>query len=449
MLRRHGRSATCFQTLESNLHHWFCGEACVAYADTGTSWVVAGDPICVEQRRSEVIRRFVDAAREARRRVRFFALEDAEAAADSQLSTICIGHCPVWDPRGWSEVLREKRSLREQLRRARAKRVRVRRVPTDEITDETSPTRARIEDLAAHWVDSRRMAPMGFMVQIEPFSFASERRFFVAERDRRLVGVMIAVPIYARSGWFLEDTLREPDAPNGTIELLFDLAMRDLGDSGSHHVTFGLTPLAGITSPWLRRIRDATRWLYDFDGLRAFRTKLKPHSWQPVFLAYPRRERGIGAVVDALRAFAGGSLLRFGWRTLIHRAPTVTLVLALLLIPWAALLALPAAAVWFPSRAIQYGWVGLDVALVGAMLTLAARWRPRLARLLGGAAAADFVGGALQALTHTVQRATTPLGWLAIAPALAAPLFASVFFFSAARHRRHRRSRQPQSLHAR
>jgi hypothetical protein len=85
---------------------------------------------------------------------------------------------------------------------------------------------------------SRTIAPMGFLVQIDPFAFADRRRFFIAELDgsagksagksvgrsagRKIVGFLGVIPIYARDGWFFEDFLRDPDAPNGSVELLVD-----------------------------------------------------------------------------------------------------------------------------------------------------------------------------------------------------------------------------------
>ena len=42
-----------------------------------------------------------------------------------------------------------------------------------------------------------------------------------------------------------EDVLRSPEAPNGTVELLIDAAMRALHEAGSRFVTLGLAPLAG------------------------------------------------------------------------------------------------------------------------------------------------------------------------------------------------------------
>lgn len=314
LLRRYGHETTSFQLLEPGLDYWFCDEACLAYADTGGAWVVAGAPLAARQRRPEVMTRFAEAARAARKRVRFFGIEDV-VATPSSFGTLHVGEQPVWDPQLWTESLRRKRSLREQLRRSRAKGVIVRRVAAAELV-QGKLLRRQIDQLIDRWLRSRGMAPMGFLVQVDPYRLANERRWFIAERDGLLVGLLVAVPIYTRAGWFLEHVLRDPQAPNGTVELLFDQALRSLAAEGSRYVTFGLAPLAGTDQRWLRHLRDHTGWLYDFEGLRAFKAKLQPQCWQPVYLGYPAHERGMSAVIDTLRAFAKGSFLRFGWHTL-------------------------------------------------------------------------------------------------------------------------------------
>src|SRR5262249_32756665 len=149
-----------------------------------------------------------------------------------------IGEQPVWDPRSWDQVLAGNRSLREQLRRSRAKGVTVRAASADELRD--GPVRAAIADLAERWLATRPMAPMGFLVHVDPFRFPEERRVFVAERNGVLVAAAGVIPVPARSGWFLEDLLRAPEAPNGTAELLVDAVMRWAAAEGCPWVTLGL-----------------------------------------------------------------------------------------------------------------------------------------------------------------------------------------------------------------
>ena len=320
LLAKYGRTTTSFQILEPGLEYWFSDDrdACVAFRDTGRAWVVAGAPVCAADRDLEMFRHFGAAASGAKRRVRYFGVERDRSAALG-LRHVNVGEQPVWNPQDWAEALRGRRSLREQLRRARAKGVRIHRVPTEDLADPASADRRRIDALIEAWLASRAMPPMGFLVQVDLYRHAEERRLFVAERDGSAVGLLSAVPIYARNGWFFEDALRAPTAPNGTVELLFDHAMRVIAAEGSRHVTYGLAPLANTKDRWLRLIRDHSRWLYDFEGLRRFKAKFQPASWQPVYLAYPTEERGPLALYDVLAAFGRGSCWRFGAATVAHR----------------------------------------------------------------------------------------------------------------------------------
>ena len=317
LVRRLGRDTVSFQGLESGYHYFFDGDdAVVAYVDTGGAWVAAGGPIAATERLGDVAARFVAAAAAAGRRACFFAAE--QALVDTQLPALRIGEQPVWQATRWDEILAATASLRYQLRRARRKGVVVRRVDPEELATGTS-LRGALDELGARWLGTRRMAPMRFLVQLDALSLANERMLFVAEREGVPVGMVSAVPVYARARMFVEDLVRAPNAPNGTNELLVDAVMRAVAGLELAEVTLGLAPLAGDVARWLRFARWAGRPLYDFAGLRAFKAKLRPHAWEPIYLcAAPGRSRLV-ALRDSLRAFAGGSLVVFAGRTLVRR----------------------------------------------------------------------------------------------------------------------------------
>ncbi|MBS1124858.1 MAG: hypothetical protein H6Q90_7086, partial [Deltaproteobacteria bacterium] len=186
LLKRHGWNSTSFQMLEPGFHYWWDGDdACVGYVDTGRAWVVAGPPIAPTERLGEVAARFVAAADAAGRRVCCFGTESRFHDAASWPS-FRIGDQPIWAPGDWAAVVRSSRSFREQLRRARAKGVTVRALTATEIACE-HPTRVQLDVLIERWLASRPIAPMGFLVQIDPFTFPDERRYFVAEQAGRVV----------------------------------------------------------------------------------------------------------------------------------------------------------------------------------------------------------------------------------------------------------------------
>ncbi|MFT3695333.1 MAG: DUF2156 domain-containing protein [Kofleriaceae bacterium] len=303
LIQKYGRDTVAFQTLESGFRYWFADEdAVVAYVDTGGAWVAGGSPVAEPSRITDVAHAFTEAARAHGKRASFFAAE-----ARLTLPHVMIGEQPVWRTDAWPELLTG--SLRYQLNRARNKGVSVRRVePGDLATLE--PELAR---LANEWQASKRMAPMGFLVQLEPYVFADDRMLFVAEHEARIVGLASTVPVPAAGRVFVEDLVRSPAAPNGTPELLVDAAMRA---ARTPEVTLGLAPLAGDVPRWLKMARWLGSPLYDFAGLRRFKAKLKPHAWEPVYLC-TEGNRMI-AMRDALRAFACGSLVSFAGKTLFR-----------------------------------------------------------------------------------------------------------------------------------
>jgi phosphatidylglycerol lysyltransferase len=424
LLRAYGWNATSFQVLEHGFHYFFTDDACVAYVPTPNAWVAAGAPIAALERQREVAEAFIAAARAAGRRA-LFALTEERFVAVSGLRALRIGEQPSWDPRAWRETLASHGSLREQLRRARAKGVRVRRVHEDEVARPEQPLRRAIEGLVARWLISRNMASLGFLVHVQLFDFARERRLWVAEDASGLQGVAALVPIYTRSGFLLEDLLRAPNAPNGTTELLIDHAMRECAADGCSYLTLGLAPLAGELPSVLRALRSLGRGLYDFRGLRAFKAKLLPSAWSAIYLSYPQDESSLVAVYDLLAAFARGSLLRFGWASLLRGPRVVVAALTVLLVPWTCGLALLDTQHYFPAPWVKWAWVGFDCGLLAALALLLRNRSPQLAAALTVLIASDASLTLLEVLSFNIGRARGVAELLALACAVAAPALAA------------------------
>lgn len=436
LIKRYGWNATSFQSLEPGMSYWLPADAdaCVAYAETGAAWVAAGAPIAAPERLAEVAEAFARAARERGKRVAFFATERRFAAGEAFRST-AIGEQPVWDPSRWAGVLASSRSLREQLRRARARGVTIRPLSPEQLC-RPGPDHDAIQALVRQWARGRSMAVMGFLVRVDLFSYAEERRTFVAEAGGRVIAFLSMVPVFSRGGWLVEDLLRDPHAPNGTSELLIDAAMRSADASGSRYVTLGLAPLSGRVSRPLRWARSFGARLYNFQGLRDFRSRLRPDHWEPIFLTAPHGQPRLLTVLDVLSAFAPGGLLRFGLET-FARSPAVPLyVLAGLLVPWTVALALVPTRPWFPAAWVQHAWVVFDLFLLGGLFALARRWNDRLATLLAVLVTADALTTAVEVLLFNLPHARSALEWSVSLIAVTGPSLAAAFLWSARHLRR-------------
>lgn len=438
LLRRFGWNATSFQVLESGFSYWSGGDDhTVAYVDTGRAWVVAGAPIAAPERLGEVARAFVLAARARRRRVVFFATEERFVQHEG-IESLLIGEQPVWDPRDWGRTLEGAPSLREQLRRARAKKVRVSAVDEADVASPGAPLRRSIERVIASWVGSKPMPPMGFLVRVDVFEHVRERRLFVARRgehpDAEVVGFAAVIPVYARNGWFIEDLIRSPGAPNGTSELLVDAAMTAAAEAGSPYLTLGLSPLAGPVGASLTLARKYGSSLYDFGGLRSFKAKLRPREWAPIHLSYPADGSALLAIYDSLNAFAQRGLLRYGAETVLWGPDVVLRALAVLLVPWTLLLWSVDGEVWFPSPLVQWAWVCFDAVLAALLFALSLRFRRWLSATVLVLVVADTGLTLLQALTFNLERARGVSHALVVLVAVAAPALASLILANA--HRR-------------
>ncbi|MBZ5709766.1 DUF2156 domain-containing protein [Nannocystis pusilla] len=442
LVERHGWNVTAFQTFGAEFTYFFHGDGCVAYVDTGSAWVAAGAPIAPTDELAAIADAFVRAAREARRRCCFVATEDRFLDATSAaLRALAIGEQPVWDPQTWPGTLRRHSGLREQLRRARAKGVRVRRIDPAEL--DAGPLADAAAELTRRWLATRAMPPMRFLVGLGPFTFPELRRCFVAERDGHVVGVAHVIPVPRRRGWFVEHLLRDPQAPNGTVEVLVDAVMRRATEEGCSWLTLGTAPLAGAVPRPLRFARSRLRFLYDFEGLQRFKAKLRPAEWCPTFLSYPPSQGVIVTFVDVLAAFVPGGLLRFGARCLA-RGPSVVLVgLGALLVPWIVLMASASTEQWFAGRAgVKWAWVGFDVLLLVGLVVLQRRRSPRLATVLALAVTVDALVTPVEAVVWNLRQIRGWVDGLVIAVACIGPALAAIVLWGT-RARLVRMAREP------
>jgi len=314
-------------------------DGAIIYGEFGRVWLAAGDPLAPLEDMAELARQFASFAKRQGRVVAFVptSAECARTMAPHNFTAVKVGASPYFDLRTWNPRGDSAKKLRAGVNQARRAGVEVEIVP-EGIDESLKRETAR---LCMHWLDARRAATtFGWLVALDPFLHSEYKKYFAARVNGKLVGFLAASPIPARKAWYLEDVLREPQAPSGTATFLVTEALARLKEEGAALATLGTSPLTtdgGDDVPtehrMTRRILDiASRRLagfYNFEGLRRFKAKFVPSWWES---EYALAQRGVAmpprvghAVVRAL--VPGGLtqlLTRQALRVISSNGPYVT-----------------------------------------------------------------------------------------------------------------------------
>jgi phosphatidylglycerol lysyltransferase len=274
-------------------------DGAIIYNEFGHVWLAVGDPLAADDMMGELARLFVIAARQ-KRRIAAFAPATARFAQEgvkAGLSAVKVGAAPYFDLQTWAPRGDSAKKVRSGINQAHRAGIRVEAVAAirEEIKEE-------VATLCQRWLKTRRAATnLGWLFILDPFQHAEMKRFFAARDERgRLVGFLVASPIRAREGWYLEDVLRPPNAPPGTADLLIFEALRNLAAEGAKVATLGTAPLADQGGhavatgdyplvEWMLCVAAARlERFYNFEGLRRFKSKFAPSWWESEYVLVPR-----------------------------------------------------------------------------------------------------------------------------------------------------------------
>jgi phosphatidylglycerol lysyltransferase len=322
----YGWNSTSYQIINPGIEHWFAatGDAVVGFIPCNGVRVVAGAPVCAPERLPQVAAEFERGAAQAGERVCYFCAEarlESVYAGSTGHAKVLLGAQPVWNPHDWAQLVTRHKSLRAQLNRSRNKGVTV-----GEWSREKASNHPALVACIREWLAAKGLPPLHFLVEPDTLARLFDRRVFVAERGGEVMGFVVLSPVARRNGWLFEQFPHRPGAPNGTVELMIDASMRALAAEGFDYATLGLSPLSKrapsepfrnpfwlrVTLAWMRRHGQR---FYNFDGLDAFKAKLQPERWEPVFAVAnePRiTPRTLYAIASAFSENAPVSLVASG-----------------------------------------------------------------------------------------------------------------------------------------
>ena len=330
---KYGWNSTSYQILNPGIKRWFAplNMGVVGFVTANRVRVAAGAPICAGENLEKVAAEFETDAAQNNEKVCYFCAERRLESIYKDSKThakFLLGAQPVWQPKNWAEIIKKHKSLRAQVNRARNKNVKV-----TEWKIEKAHKNPLLVEVLQEWLDSKGLPPLSFLVEPDTLSRLFDRRIFVAECGETVVGFLLLSPIAQRNGWLFEQFIHRPNiAPNGTVEIMIDTAMRTLADEKYDYATLGLAPLSKLAkiepfeNPlWLRILlawmRKHGQRFYNFDGLDAFKAKLQPEEWEPVFAVSNESRISPRTLYAIASAFSGNAPIRLFigglWRAVI------------------------------------------------------------------------------------------------------------------------------------
>lgn len=325
LLRLHtlyGYNANALVSIAPGARQWSMPEidGAIIYSEFGRVWLAAGDPLVKAGEATTLAKGFMEAARKAKCMAAFVPATErfAREAKSLGLSAIKISGAPYFDLKNWNPRGDRAKKMRAGVNQAI--RAGVKTQVVERLTEALKQETAR---LCLDWLKTRPAATtFGWLLALDPFLHADRKRLFAArDAENRLVGFLAASPIPERDGWYLEDVLREPDAPQGTTDLLVVDALHHLASEGAKLATLGTTPLVKEGADDIsthdhpvieRALGTAGKRLstfYNFEGLRRFKTKFVPSWWESEYVLVQKGVLVPTRVAHAiLRAIVPGGL---------------------------------------------------------------------------------------------------------------------------------------------
>jgi phosphatidylglycerol lysyltransferase len=287
------------------------GNAMLMYGRMGRSWIAMGDPVGPEDEARELARRFSEECGRLRRWCVFFEVspEHLDWYLDLGLSITKLGE----EARVRLAHFDLERPELARVRQARAKLDRMGcrfELVTREAVGAMLPELLEVSDA---WLARKATREKGFSNATFDAAYLTHFPAAVVRRGGRIIAFANLWRGAGREELSVDLMRHRPDAPNGTMDLLFSELMRRGRDEGYAWFNLGMAPLSGLAAH-----ADAPLWdrvgtflyrhgehFYNFRGVRAYKEKFDP-AWTPLYLASPGGAVLPAILLDATALIAGG-----------------------------------------------------------------------------------------------------------------------------------------------
>jgi len=252
-------------------------------------------PVARAEEQGMLFSRLVDYARDVDKQLFAVPVNDTVRAAalergllDTWIGTECYLDLPTWSLAG---------GRRQKVRWARSHAAKL-GLTWREADPSTVPGDfAGLGRIERRWKDQRRERRTDSFLRNSFTELMSRRRYFVCEGPRGIIASISCTPINA-TRWYLQDPVREPEAPRGALEGAMALALDTFRDEGYLVASNGPLPFwdpehDGTTPHTFGALGDRVLAYFDhryrFQHINQFRSKFVPDATMPVYLVRSHR----------------------------------------------------------------------------------------------------------------------------------------------------------------
>jgi lysylphosphatidylglycerol synthetase-like protein (DUF2156 family) len=259
----------------------------IGYHKIGNCVVVIGDPICLPQDVAELTNAFHLHCQEQSLKVVYFLIHHdfASWAIDNDYHTLIqVGEELSLNPTNFQKCQKLRWKVNQAIKLG---------VVINEYKNPDVLLEKQMKMTMDTW-QKERNGPQMYLGEID-FSNTAADRIFYAQKEDRIVGLLLISPLDSIQGWTVNFYLALLDAPVGTTEHLMCTALDSLSNENCHFLCLGIVSarkfsevigLSSVAKFFANLILKMARWTFGLDARTVYLNKYHPHAL-PVFLLSP------------------------------------------------------------------------------------------------------------------------------------------------------------------
>lgn len=266
----------------------------VGYREAHGCAVVYGDPVCSDSQTKNLVQAFHAFCSNTQLKIIYLVISE-------EFGKWLIQHhfCNTLIEYGEELFLnphddpRKKEGVHASLVRRKARHAIKEDVKAFEYTISDTQIEKGILEVGQKWLENRK-GPQIHFSHVRSFDYRQGKRWFYAEKEGKVIGVVILSRLDKYPGWLLNHLMFNPEAPGGVPELLVVTALDTLAKEGCNFVTFGTSPgkelgeiigLGGFSKYVVKNVYNIANKIYHLDGKKGFWEKFDPQT-KKTFLAF-------------------------------------------------------------------------------------------------------------------------------------------------------------------